>query len=138
MWFLIKTVVPISSLTTVIFGVNDDTAKLAPQSAIQFGCALNRTLQLIQTANPRYGLVFLSKVDIADAFYQMNLNPADSIRLGVLFPTRKGEMQLIAIPLVLPMGWSESPPAFCAATETVANLANATLGTDMPTLDVPH
>ena len=31
----------------------------------------------------------------------------------------------MAFPLVLPMGWVNSPPAFCAATETSADIANA-------------
>ena len=45
---------------------------------------------------------------------------------------------MITIPLVLTMGLSEPLLAFCAATETVANLANATLGLDILSLDVPH
>ena len=32
---------------------------------------------------------------------------------------------LIAVPMVLPMGWMESPPAFCTVTETIADLADA-------------
>ena len=36
------------------------------------------------------------------------------------------------------MGWAESPPAFCAGTETVADVANATLATNMQSLEVPH
>lgn len=31
---------------------------------------------------------------------------------------------LIAFPLVLPMGWKNSPPYFCALTETVADVTN--------------
>ena len=49
--------------------VNADTSKLAPQTAMQFGKALNRILQRIQVANPRYGPVYMSKIDVADAFY---------------------------------------------------------------------
>ena len=45
---------------------------------------------------------------------------------------------MIRFPLVLLMGWAESPPAFCAGTETVADLANATLATNMELLDVSH
>ena len=45
---------------------------------------------------------------------------------------------MIGFPLVLPMGWAESPPAFCAGTETVADLANATLATNMQSLDIPQ
>ena len=36
------------------------------------------------------------------------------------------------------MGWSESLPAFCAGTEIITDLANATLATNMRLLDVPH
>ena len=35
------------------------------------------------------------------------------------------EDPLIAVPMVLPMGWMESPPTFCTVTETIADLANA-------------
>jgi hypothetical protein len=34
---------------------------------------------------------------------------------------------LVAFPLILPMGWVQSPPYLCAITETVADLANARL-----------
>ena len=36
-------------------------------------------------------------------------------------------MQLVAIPLSTMMGWVSSPPMFCAASETVAELANTSL-----------
>ena len=39
---------------------------------------------------------------------------------------------MIAIPLTLPMGWKNSPPLFCTATETVADLANEDLRTHQP------
>ena len=121
------------------FGVNDDTLVLAPQEAMQFGRALQRLLQRIHDANPRYGPVYLSKVDISDGFYRIGLRPDDAIKLAVLFPTRPGEQPLIGIPLTLPMGWKESPPAFCTATETTADLANATLAADHKRLcALPH
>ena len=86
------------------FYVNDDTTKLAPQSAMQFGKALTRILQRIQADNPWYDPVYMSKINVADAFYRINLNPADSIRMGVLFPSKKGERKLIGFPLlVLPV-----------------------------------
>jgi hypothetical protein len=55
------------------------------------------------------------------------VNPDDIPRLGVVFLTGAGEEPLVAFPLVLPMGWKNSPPAFCTATETSADLANAAL-----------
>ena len=43
---------------------------------------------------------------------------------GSRFPSHLGSPPLVALPLVLPMGWTESPPYFCSATETIADLAN--------------
>ena len=36
---------------------------------------------------------------------------------------------MVAFPLILPMGWVESPPYFFTVTETVADLRRATLDT---------
>ena len=44
--------------------------------------------------------------------------------LSVAFPMAPGELLLMAILLVLPMGWTESPPYFCTTTETIVDLAN--------------
>ena len=43
---------------------------------------------------------------------------------------------MVAIPLTLPMGWKNSPPLFCTATETVADLANKSLCSHQPSK--PH
>ena len=120
------------------FGVNDDTVPMAYRSAMQFGRALPRLLQRIHESNPKFGPVYLSKIDIADGFYRIGLRPDGALRLGVLFPSRPNERQLIGIPLVLPMGWAESPPAFCSSTETVADLANTALAVNAARLALPH
>ena len=69
--------------------------------------------------------IYLSKVDLADGFYCFRLNLSAIPKLAVAFPHYKGEEQLIAFPLVEPMGWMESPPTFCTGTETVADIANS-------------
>jgi hypothetical protein len=94
---------------------------------MQFGKALQRILQAIVDANPVHGPVHLIKVDIADGFYQIWLNQHDIPKLAVSLPRLHREEPLLALPLVLPMGWTESPPYFCAATETVADLTNKRL-----------
>jgi hypothetical protein len=43
------------------FGLNDDTVKLAPREAMQFGKALQRILQALVDANPIHGPVHLIK-----------------------------------------------------------------------------
>ena len=106
-------------------GVNEATVKLAPPESMQFGKALERIIQKAADANPRHGTVNLSKYDLADAFMRVGLSPSMILRLAVAVPTTSSdEDPLIAVPMVLPMGWMESPPTFCTVTETIADLAN--------------
>jgi hypothetical protein len=62
---------------------------------------------------------------LPDGFYRVGLDPDQAPGLAVILPKEPDEDQLFAIPFVLPMGWVESPPFFCIATETAADLANA-------------
>ena len=118
------------------WGINADTLPLAAKESMQFGHALDRILREILLADPTHGPVYLIKIDISDGFYRIALNIDDIPKLGVVFPTLPGEEPLVAFPLVLPMGWSNSPPIFSTATETIADLANERLtsNVDMP----PH
>ena len=109
------------------FDVNQETLKLAPDEAMQFGRTLWRLLYRIHHANDKFGPVFLSKVDLSDGFYRLWLRPEDTIHLAALFPSRPGEPKLVGIPLTNPMGWVSSPPNFSACTETIADLANVDL-----------
>ena len=104
--------------------MNQETVPLAPLEAMQFGHALDRILRELILADPALGPVKLLKLDVSDGFYGVNLAVDDIPKLGVVFPTKPGEPELVAFPLVLPMGWKNSPPIFSAATETVADLAN--------------
>jgi hypothetical protein len=67
------------------------------------------------------------KLDISDGFYPIGLNIDNIPKLGVAFPMLPGDEPLIAYPLVLPMGWTDSPPIFSTATKTIADIANARL-----------
>jgi len=62
-----------------------------------------------------------------------NTNPFYSLKpkrtARDLVKQRQGEPKLIAVPMTLPMGRKESPPAFSANTETVTDLANNDLKT---------
>ena len=118
------------------WGVNADTLPLAAKESMQFGHALDRILREILLADPIHGPVHLIKIDISDGFYRIALNIDDIPKLGVVFPTLPGEEQLVAFPLVLPMGWTNSPPIFSTATETIADLANKRLNSN--TTMAPH
>lgn len=43
--------------------------------------------------------------------------------LNLMSPITEDEEPLISIPLVLPIGWKNSPPIFSTATDTTADLA---------------
>ena len=103
-------------------GINPSTLKMAPQESMQWGRTLQRVLWYIYTADNRHGPVLLSKTDLSDGFYQLHLNPTSALKLAVPFD-HQGQ-RLVAIPTRLPMGWTESPPAFSAVTETIADVVN--------------
>ena len=105
-------------------GVNQEAARGAPPEAMQFGKALDRILQRILAANLQHGPTYMLKIDLSDGFYRVRLRAEDIPTLGVAFPVGPGEEPLVALPLTLPMGWTESPPYFCSATETLADLIN--------------
>ena len=108
-------------------GVNQVTQPNAPADAMQFGRTLDRLLRRILLADPAKGKVYLLKVDLADGYYRMQLDSQSSPKLAVVFPSLPGEPPLVAIPTRIPMGWKNSPPLFCAATETVADVTNRLL-----------
>ena len=76
------------------------------------------------------------KADVSDGFYRIGLGLSDAAKLDLIFPSEAGDKDLVTMPLNLPMGWKNSPPIFCTATETVADLANEALHAHAPTL--PH
>ena len=106
------------------FSVNDHTIPDLPHEVMQFGGALPWILWLLWHANPTDGPFYLSKYDITDGFYCLFIKADDALWLAVTMPHYDNETQLIAVPLSLTMGWTNSPPTFCAASETAANLAN--------------
>ena len=68
-------------------------------------------------------------MDLSDDFYQFILAPTVALKLATPFPNLPDKLQIFAIPTVLPMGWTKSPPAFSEVTETVAYIINETLET---------
>lgn len=106
---------------------NQQCLPVAPSESMQFGRTLQRILQRILLSDPSFGPVYLSKIDISDGFYRIQLSARDVPKLAVLLPQAPGEEPMVAFPMVLPMGWVNSPPYFSAATETAADLMNRRL-----------
>ena len=91
---------------------------------MQFGHALKGILRKIPLANPAHGPVQLNNMDLSDGFYYVDLNTNDVPKLGVVFHTKPCTKPMVALPLLLPMGWKNSPPAFSTGTETISDLSN--------------
>ena len=92
--------------------IKQATHILCPQESMQWGRTLQRILWYVYYADRRHGSVLLSKTDLSDGFYQLHLSPSGALSLAMPFPSNPDEPPLVAIPTRLPMGWTESPPAF--------------------------
>ena len=70
--------------------------------------------------------ILFSKIDLKDGYWRMVVNEADTWNFAyVLSPLKPGDDIELVIPDALQMGWSESPPFFCAATETARDIAQS-------------
>jgi hypothetical protein len=105
-------------------GVNRHSLPVAPTASMQFGRALQRILQRLAYSNPPFGPTLLAKIDLADGYYRVPLSTHAALQLSVCLPNDGHGTPLLGIPLSLPMGWSLSPPYFCAFTETCTDLTN--------------
>lgn len=115
--------------------VNSKTIKIAPQQAMaNLGDTLKR---IVSTMAKNYDdkLPFMfSKCDIKDGFWRMVVNKSDAWNFCYVLPSPKNDNNIdnteIVVPHSLQMGWSESPPFFCAATETSRDVIQRYLEND--------
>jgi len=121
--------------THAIPSVNDSSDKtLAPQHAMyELGNVIPRIVHALATA-PDDGIPFLfSKIDLKDGYWRMVVNERDAWNFAyVLPPLHPTDEPQLVIPDSLQMGWSESPPFFCAATETARDIAATSLSATKP------
>ena len=104
--------------------VNQTTVPLAPTEAMQFGRTFQRILQQLTYADPAHGPTYLMKLDMSDGYYRVPMSGRGAQQLGVVLPILHSGEPLIAFPITLPMGWTDSPPYFCAFTETIVDVCN--------------
>jgi hypothetical protein len=75
------------------------------------------------------------KWDIKDGFWHMDCAEGEEWNFTYVLPQKEGEPVLLVVPTSLQMGWVESPPYFCAATETARDVTMEY--TDMPVGTLP-
>ena len=126
----------LKTTTSTYNSVNGATTPTAPQQGmVQLGQALKRLIGVLANHhNPSQMFVF-SKLDIKDGFWRMSVSEQDAWNFCYVLPSINTLTSLdnteIVVPEALQMGWCESPPFFCAGTETardiIATLQSATM-----------
>ena len=115
--------------------VNDASDKtLAPHhSMYELGNVIPRIIQEMAAA-PNNGVpILFTKIDLKDGYWRMVINEDDAWNFAYVIPPKNETDDIkLVIPDALQMGWSESPPFFCAATETARDLAEQYYGQDIP------
>lgn len=105
---------------------NRDTAPL--QAMTQLGKVLPRLIYALATLPQSKGPILMMKADIKDGFWRMAVPPEEAHNFAYVLPQLPNDTAAqaqIVIPSALQMGWTSSPPLFCAATETARDVAEA-------------
>jgi hypothetical protein len=119
----------------ILAAVNDTTIKSAPKGVIdQLGECLTRIIHAFAEASDD-AKIFMAKWDIKDGFWRMDCRNGEEWNFAYVLPQPEGSPTMLVVPTSLQMGWVESPPYFCTATETARDIA--TEYTDMPVGSIP-
>ena len=119
---------------SIVPSVNAATTKTAPRGAInQIGHSLQRIIHAFATAAPD-AKIFMAKWDIKDGFWRLDCEIGQEWNFCYVLPSlNNGPVQLV-VPTSLQMGWIESPPYFCTASETARDVAEQYLQLPVGTL----
>ena len=112
------------SPTTEVPSVNSNTKKTAPRGAIdQIGHVLPRIIHAFATADEN-AKIFMAKWDIKDGFWRLDCEAGEEWNFAYVLPSSIATKDiLLVVPTSLQMGWIESPPYFCVASETARDVA---------------
>jgi hypothetical protein len=103
--------------------VNSTTIKTAPKGAVsQLGHSLGRIIHAFAAADES-SAIFLAKWDIKDGFWRLECQAGEEWSFAYVLPSSHGKNPILVVPTSLQMGWIESPPYFCAASETARDVA---------------
>jgi hypothetical protein len=103
--------------------VNDTTVRQAPEGPVkELGNVLPRILDFMASV-PAKEHIHFSKMDLADGYWRMVVEPEARWNFAYVMPCPPGEPIQLVIPSALQMGWNESPAYFCATTETARDVA---------------
>ncbi len=114
--------------------VNDTTKKLAPRGAIDhLGHSLKRIIHAFAEANDK-AVILMAKWDIQDGFWRLNCRKGEEWNFCYVWPQAPYEPRWLVVPSLLQMGWVESAPYFCAASETARDVGVKYIETEIGSL----
>ena len=101
---------------------NQDAAPM--DSMNNLGIVLPRVIHAMATQPTEQGPILMCKLDIKDGFWRMCVPAKDEHQFCYVLPSLgPTEETMLVVPSALQMGWTSSPPFFCAATETGRDVA---------------
>ena len=104
-------------------GGEDTTTRTAPLGALdQMGHSLQRLIHAFAETGPEEK-VFLAKWDIKDGFWRLDCKKGEEWNFAYVLPQELGRPITLVVPTSLQKGWVESPPYFCAPSETAREVA---------------
>lgn len=121
-----RKIVDLSFALDGVEAVNDATNPYtAPLHAMsELGWVLPRIIHAMATVPEKDGPILLAKFDLKDGYWRMVVPEEDELHFAYVLPQVDPNAELmIVIPSSLQMGWTLSPPYFCAASETARDVA---------------
>ena len=114
--------------------VNETTKNLAPEESMaQLGVTLRRIISTMELARQKGTSILFAKLDIKDGFWRLMVSDNDAWNFCYIIPPANPGVSTDEIEIVIPnciqMGWCESPPFFCAASEMAWDVIASLLGT---------
>jgi hypothetical protein len=76
----------------------------------------------VYARHPRRAAHLVLKTGHQQRVWCLVVQEADSYNFGYVLPQQDGERIQIVVPTAVQMGWVESPPLFCAVTESARDL----------------
>ena len=100
-----------------------DKSLAKPEAMYELGNVIPRIIWAMALSKDKTTPFMFTKVDLKDGYWRMAVNEHDAWNFAYVLPGAGPDdpVQLV-IPDALQMGWSESPPFFCAATETARDI----------------
>jgi len=107
--------------------VNEATVPLSDHRSMeQMGKVLWRIVAKVAECNPEDGDILFAKWDIKDGFWRLVVSEENAWNFCYVLPKINEDDPIeIVRPTCLQMGWCESPPLFCTASETARDIAQA-------------